>query len=244
MNNLTPVKKSYLIGLVTCKWHLFLLCITIVFASGCSSYQYISVSSHLQQNEKKEFINENDTVLITYTFSGENFPVTITVYNKLKQPLYIDLGRSPVIFNNRQSNAFLNQDEQISFIAPLSYVTLKSSPLKYDFIETDTIDKTGKVKISGSNSSGKTKSYSEQTTPVFLRIILAITTNEDYSYPTFFDYSFWVSDIIQTSARPSSMPDRTSNQFFIRKNASHNGQWLFYGILVTALVVLMAASGG
>jgi len=244
MNIFSPVKKCYLTGLVTYKCHLFLLYITIIFTSGCSRYQYISVNSHLQQNEKKEFINENDTVRITYIFSGENFPITITIFNKLQQPLYLDLGRSPVIINNKQSNVFLNQDESVSFIAPLSLVTLKSSPLKYDFIEPDTLINAVMVKIPGSKASGKTKSYSEKTTPIFLRVILAITVNENYSYPTFFDYSFWVSDVVQTYARPSSLPDRTANQFLIRKSNSQGRHWLVYGVLITTLVLLMAASSG
>jgi len=58
----------------------------------------------LYQNEKKEFVIENDTALLKYTFAGENFPITISIFNKLLQPLYVDLGRSTVIINNFQIN--------------------------------------------------------------------------------------------------------------------------------------------
>ena len=74
----------------------------MIMVAGCNRYQYMYVSSHLDQNEKKEFILENDTVQIKYSFTGENFPLTITLYNKLSQPIYIDLERSTVVMNNMQ----------------------------------------------------------------------------------------------------------------------------------------------
>ena len=66
------------------------LFIILIFTGySCSQYQYISINSNLNHNEEKEFINENDTVLIKYTFADENIPLIITIYNKLQQPIYI-----------------------------------------------------------------------------------------------------------------------------------------------------------
>ncbi len=47
-----------------------------------------------------DFVQENDTVRISYRFWGENAPVTITIYNKLDEPLYVDWGRSALIIDD------------------------------------------------------------------------------------------------------------------------------------------------
>lgn len=124
-----------IMALLSHKSILPLTFLSIAILSGCSRYQYISVNSHLEQNDQKEFVNENDTVSIKYSFAGENFPLTITLYNKLRQPLYIDLQRSTVVINDAQVNGPFYRDDQISFVAPLSYATVKSNPLKNQFIE-------------------------------------------------------------------------------------------------------------
>ena len=53
-----------------------------------------------EKNERGDFVQENDTVRISYRFWGENAPVTITIYNKLDEPLYVDWGRSALIIDD------------------------------------------------------------------------------------------------------------------------------------------------
>jgi len=182
-----------------------MLVLFMIMLSGCSRYQYMYVSSNLDQNDKKEFIVENDTVQIKYSFTGENFPLTITLYNKLRQPIYIDLERSTVVINNIQIAGPFYRENQISFVAPLSFATLYSNPLKDQLIELNPKDSS--IHEVTQINIGKLYSFDEATTPVYFRIILALTVNDDYSYPTFFDYSFWVSDILQTTTVPKSMPE-------------------------------------
>ena len=217
----------------------FILVSCFILLSGCAQYQYISVSSHLDQNDKKEFIKENDTVKIKYTFAGENFPINITIYNKLQQPVYIDWQRSVVIINNVQVNDPFYHEGQSSFIAPLSYVTVSSNSLKDQFIKPNPGDQKTYVLVSGEGSRGTKYSYSEQSTPLFFRNVLALTTNEDLFGPTFFDYSFWVSDIIQTGIGPSAMSYNPPNQFYIHK-VSGVGKFLGWTAGISALIILDA----
>ena len=221
-------------NLLTVKAPCFLLYVSIIFLSGCSRYQYISVNSNLYQNEKKEFISENDTVMIKYTFAGENFPITVTIYNKLLQPLYIDLGRSTVIINNYQATDPFYRDGQISYIAPLSNATITSNPLKDKFISANPQDSSSKA--SALLTDGKIHLYDESSTPLFFRSILAITTHEDYTSPTFFDYSFWASDIQMTFNSPSSRIYKPSNQFYISKPTGF-GKFVKWTGLLTILVL-------
>jgi hypothetical protein len=209
----------------------------IIFLSGCTKFQYISVSSNLPQDDKKEFVIENDTVLIKYSFSGENLQVKATLYNKLQQPIYFDVQRSAVIINDYQiSDAFLT-DYQPSFIAPMAKVTVASNLLRDQFISTDTLalSKNKRNPETGIPSF----SFNIATTPLFLRCVLAICPNGDYTYPTIFDYSFWVSDIDETVLGPSSVPNRPSNQFYIRHATGVGSTMSWVGLL--GLVVVAAA---
>ena len=43
-----------------------------------------------QKNQRKELSWENDTVNVTYKFSGEGGLMTINVFNKTNQPLYVN----------------------------------------------------------------------------------------------------------------------------------------------------------
>jgi hypothetical protein len=207
---------------------------------GCSRYQIISINSDLYQNENKEFVTENDTAMLKYSFSGENFPITVSIYNKLQRPIYIDFGRSAVVINNLQINSPFYREGQIDFIAPLSYVTLTSNPLKDQFINVNPPASSESPSITA--DKGKNHSFTKETTPLYFRSILAITTQEDYTYPTFFDYSFWVSDINQTMESPSSTLNNPPNQFFIREKTGFGKS--FGWIVLTALIIIRVALPG
>jgi hypothetical protein len=71
--------------------------------SSCSSYEYLTLSSDdvPKKNEKKEFVWENDTLRLTYNFHGEGGPMTITVYNKSDQPLFIYWKKSALVMNEK-----------------------------------------------------------------------------------------------------------------------------------------------
>lgn len=73
----------------------------LLLFSSCSTYQYATVSSNLDMNDLQEFEFVNDTVRIIYNFYGENAPVTITVENKLRVPIFIDWHNSSLILNGR-----------------------------------------------------------------------------------------------------------------------------------------------
>ena len=94
-------------------WIPLLSLMAVLFFSGCRQYQYISLEDHSNQPAPTSFVSENDTVKVTYNFTGYDCPVTITVYNKLKTPIYIDWSQSSVIVNGNRialwsDNAVIN----------------------------------------------------------------------------------------------------------------------------------------
>jgi hypothetical protein len=138
--------------------------------------------------------------------------------------------------NNYQTESPFDPEENPGFIAPLSYTTVTSIPLIDQVININQKDTL--VERTALNNVGKIYSYNFENTPVFFRVILALTPNDDYSYPTFFDYSFWVSDILQTSTGPRSMKYKPSNQFYIGKTT---GFGKAFGWIVSLLLVVFSA---
>jgi len=76
------------------------LLISVFLLSSCSTTYYISKldSPDLIKNPQTGALTfENDSIKITYNFFGENAPVHVDIYNKLKVPMYIDWQRSALI---------------------------------------------------------------------------------------------------------------------------------------------------
>ena len=82
------------------------LLIVAVCFSSCLRYQYITLASDTPQNKAKEFVIENDTLTLKYSFSGEGGPMHIYVFNKLTTPIYIDWTKSSIIRDN-QSDGYV-----------------------------------------------------------------------------------------------------------------------------------------
>lgn len=105
---------------------LFLLISAIVSLSSCSRY-YVSTleSTNTTKNDATgEFKFENDTLAITYNFHGINAPVSIELYNKLNEPLYVNWQKSALIKGDR---AISYLGKQLSFNANLSGSSLGDS---------------------------------------------------------------------------------------------------------------------
>jgi hypothetical protein len=76
--------------------------VILLLFSSCVSYQYYTVNSAgVAQNDKHEFVIENDSLRLVYNFNGFNAPVNITIQNKLSVPVYIDWQRSALIVSDQ-----------------------------------------------------------------------------------------------------------------------------------------------
>ncbi|NLJ44616.1 MAG: hypothetical protein GX431_13225 [Bacteroidales bacterium] len=206
----------------------------ILLISSCSRFQYASVNSYLPKNDSGEYIVENDTVAIRYSFAGQNLSLSLNIFNKLRQPVYLDQERSLIVLNDEQINGSFYGDDQVSFIAPLSNARITSIPLRDELFEINRKDSTlQKTRIV---NEGISYSYDINTTPLYFRVILAISPNENYSMPTFFDYSFWVSDILQSTAGPKTISAKPSNMFYLKKSTGF-GNAIFWTAIITLLLI-------
>jgi hypothetical protein len=210
------------------------LIIGLSFVTACSRFQYVSLNSCLPKNDSGEYVVENDTVAIRYSFAGQNLSLSLNIFNKLRQPVYLDPERSLIVLNDEQINGSFYTDGQVSFIAPLSNVTITSIPLRDKMFEINVKDPAlQKTKVV---NEGISYSYDINTTPLYFRAILAISPNENYSMPTFFDYSFWVSDILQSAAGPKTISEKPSNTFYLKKSTRF-GNVIFWTAMITVLLI-------
>jgi len=95
---------------------IYNLCIGLVslgFLSGCSVYQHVSLESNMVQNDKLEYLIENDSTTIVYSFDGQNGPIHIRLSNKSDKPLYVDWRKSALITNG-QSVSLWRDEAKIS----------------------------------------------------------------------------------------------------------------------------------
>jgi len=214
--------------------------VTFVLLTGCAEYQYVSIDSNLYKNENKEFFFNNDTVSIKYSFSGENFLILASIYNKLNIPLYIDWSRTNVVLNGDQLNDSFYHEQQISYIAPQSFVSILSNPLQTKFVDINTKESMSNINIiKGAEGNWTKYSFSEENTPLYFRSIIALTPNENLTSPNYIDNSFWFSEVFQTNERQSKSVYNPSNQFYIRKSSGF-GKVLGWTTGIAATLVLLS----
>ena len=205
--------------------------IVVLLMSSCSAYQYVSVESDLPRDEKQNFVFENDTVALAYTFTGQGFPIKISIFNKLPQPVYVDLTRSIIVMNGQQLNDKFTNTGLLGFIAPQTVLTIESLPLRSTFFN---ISQQDSIKINfEAGYRMEAHIFNEESTPM----------NEYYDLPTFYDFPFWVSDIVETTVNQSVQVEKTPNRFYL-KRATGAGKFLQgvgIGILLIAGLLLSPA---
>jgi len=94
---------------------LFLLFGAVAMLSSCTSYLLSTVSSSgsAQPDSTGTFNLENDSLRISYSFTGDNAPMHVDVYNKLNEPLYVNWQRSAVIVGDK-SYSFVDDEVKIT----------------------------------------------------------------------------------------------------------------------------------
>jgi hypothetical protein len=240
MRNKNLLDKNCKTPQFSCRYYFFPAFVSIIFLSGCYQYQYVTIKSDMYQNEKKEYVNENDTLSIKYTFTGENCPITIGIYNKLQDSVYINWGKSSVIIDGRKLSYQTENltDGKIGAIPPQTYVEKTPFTLTGNFFKLDSRDSI--IKVTFPTEEGNNEfimhSFNEKTSPLYFRSFLTLSLYKDFSSSSFSDNSFWVSGITQTTAAPTSFTYKPSNQFYIQK-ISGFGKAVGYTTGITLLVL-------
>lgn len=223
------------------------LALLIVVCTGCSTYQYATISSPLKKENQHEFIVENDTVKITYDFSGEQGPVKISLYNKLSTPLYVDWSKSALIIGDMRKsysdknlslaaemngtetrwmnytsqsatiNGKLTSGEVSGFIPPKSQAQETPLTLSPKLFQLPTAANEKNRKMED-GIIVEFKSYTLNESPLTFRSYLTLSTKADLSAPIHLDHEFWVSEVFQTLNGPKKFSTKP-NRFHLKKTS-------------------------
>jgi len=245
---------------------LFTICI-VCFLSSCMHYQLVSIDSKMQKTDNKEFIFENDTMVIYYNFYGINCPVSIRVFNKLESPLYIDWSKSAAIFSDKTDgyysenalisatidgvsygnstsgniNGVIYKNERVSFIAPKSFINRNTTSLCCSFFKP--VGNSSEISLQTNNGPFPADRYvyNDESSMFKFRSFLTFSTKEDMSSPIYFERTFWASEIINTGNNPESLLYKPSNRFYMKKTTGF-GKFMGCTIIAVTLIALAALS--
>jgi len=257
---------------------LTLIILIVSAMSSCKSYMISTVSSNNASKDDTSgaFFVENDSVKISYSFTGENSPLTVAVFNKLNEPVYVNWEQSAVILDNkaysfvedklaiegtssstslkynRQSDTYtygdfsgtVNLSKNAGFLPPKSQVSRTIYALSA--INTFKLDQSGfeKKVMNFNEGSGvihvRQANYTASESPIQFRCFVTLHTIQDgRPKPFTFEQSFWVSNIVKSSADPSKITDYQFKPANVIVNAKSTG----FAKAMTG-VALVGAAGG
>ena len=70
---------------------------SIVLFSSCKAYQHVRLSSNIPLTSQSEFLVENDSIRVIYSFYGKGGPIHMEIFNKLNTPFSVDWSKSALI---------------------------------------------------------------------------------------------------------------------------------------------------
>jgi hypothetical protein len=221
----------------------YLYAVTLLgLLTSCSTYQYVTLESPIKSEKSSAFVIENDTVRLTYDFSGKQGPVTIGIYNKLKVPLYVDWSKSALIIGDERipyynNNSTINADLTSSGLRSSTYRTgsiegVITNNDVYSFIPPQSLAKESQLVLKSNlfslskfpstleknrvNGMKVTSFYfTRETSPLNFRSFLTLSTDQNFNTPIYFDHSFWVSKVLETLAEPKYFIPQ-GDRFYIR----------------------------
>lgn len=183
---------------------------------SCTTYYYSTLSSADRTGDRTsdgDFVQENDTVCVTYRFCGEDAPVCITIYNKLDEPLYVDWRRSAIIIDGKatsySSDALLFEDApglmptELEMIPP--HAMIEHQPLTLADFSFHKVPK-GEYRPVTYPDGRKgevellVRDYTLDDTPLAFRSYISLLTGgSGHELPRYlvFDKSFYVSQLIR-----------------------------------------------
>ena len=219
--------------------------LTLLFLSSCVTYQYFTVdSSQLPKNDQQAFVMDNDTMQLSYSFTGSGGPLTITVLNKTDQPLVIDWNKSSLICNDQsyllaQTNSTFAASTvnsrygvtalsgTVSLTPGMEIVPAKTKVTR-STIDLDQTLAPGKMVIpdtaskrlaqapDGSQISYKGVNVDESGSPLKLRSYITFQIGSGNGTEFVEGHSFYIGKMMQTSYPPNNfyLYQPTGNQFY------------------------------
>ena len=246
---------------------LFIILATLLFSSCSTTYYYSKLSTnnnHISRTSESDFVAENDTLYIIYSFFGENAPINIGVYNKINQPIYVDWSQSALVMGNvaetqvpqnlaknrfRNSHILYEEDvvipQNVEVVSPQTQVDYTSYNLEYFPFESISKEHYQKQPFARINKPDlvdvNAAKFNEGESPLRFQSYITVYTFDPDTHKSnrmTFKQSFYLSDLMKTngSVSPKDVADyqEKKGDFFFVK---HQKESTFASVLVGVVLI-------
>lgn len=219
------------------------MCITL-YTSCSTTYFYSTMSTndpYTYKNDRGIFVQEGDSLDVSYNFFGENAPITIGITNKMSVAIYVDWRKSGVIIDsiispfagtvqiqNENDNVnfsqYMNNPLGISYIRPHSRYekqVMELANFNFDKIPRDNFTEGyTEADSKGRNRQANMIGYNESNSPLFMQTYLTIYKEPSGNAhdPLVYESDFYISELIRGGKRTGlqSFKDKQGDIFFVR----------------------------
>ncbi|NEN23720.1 hypothetical protein G3O08_09430 [Cryomorpha ignava] len=245
------------------KYHYFSAAL-IISLSSCTSYQYVSLKSELDQTTESKHYYYQENVYVDFDFSGANFPMSIFLENIGSEPLYLDLEktlflendvilRNGIPGNTGNISTFIKYEGQVSgvkssdeypnilYIPSGEKISMFYDVFGFPYNEVVKLNSTPKKeRVEGYNYRVKSLELPKNQSPDYEIDFYFYTdsTHED-GYDVI--ATFWPDKIYTKNTKPTEFPFRNPNTFHtsqVNEAAQTAGYLTIIGLPLTALVLI------
>lgn len=245
--------------------YCYLFAILIVGLSSCTSYQYVSLKSNLDQTtNSKHYYFQDENVYVDFDFSGANFPTNIFLENTGNKPLYLDLEktlflendvilRNAIPGNTGNISTFIEYEGQVSGVTTVNdhpnilYIpageklSMYYAAFGFPYNQIIKLKSTPKVeKVKGYNYRIKSLELSKNESPTYeIDFYFYTDSIRESGYDVV--ATFWPGKIYSKNIKPAEFPFKSPNIFYtshVNENAKAAGYLALAGVTLTALILI------
>lgn len=231
-----------------------IILLIFVLISCTPQMQLVTLESEVIDIDKEGLVYQDSIIKLSYDFYSPSGVMSFQIVNNFEEPIYIDWKNSIYIRNNKERIPYWADEselaanlnagsihgniikrERISFLPPNTELYMARFILASEFFDMNNSEVSMENKT-WRESNKKIKvyhsSYNEENTPLDFRNFITISLTEDFADPIYYDFRFWISDLIQANAKqiigdhfyltymdsisnPNFHPYKLKNRFFI-----------------------------
>lgn len=205
-----------------------LLILLLSNLSSITYMQYYKIESTNTIKTNDNFVYENDSVKITYTFWANGGAMSFVLFNKMDKPLYIDWERSSMIvdatnqfyYNENLAGEGYTQ-KAMGFLPPKTQVKQSLSPIVTRNV-SDWNNYETQYQVRNDSKDTQTKifarHFSKDNSPVVFRNFLTLSDRVDFQTTFSIDNGFYIAEIQAMDVRNFRQPaGNDSWEFFYKK---------------------------
>ncbi len=133
----------------------------------------------------------------------------------------------------------ITRDEAISFIPPHATKQTSMLTLTREFLDLSKPREPYHAMVTTQTGpvAALEYEYSQENSPFKYRSFLTLSADPSFARPLTCEHEFWVSEVMETQAKPNSLEGKKSaNQFYAKKSTGFGGVLVLAGVIVLAVL--------